>query len=97
MPRLLLVVPCYNEEKRLDVDAYRAFDGEILFVNYGSGDGTLSLLQSLQQSDPRRFSVLIGAADSVTAKRTRVFTRTGKDRQGLLFRNRKPRRRSASR
>jgi glycosyltransferase involved in cell wall biosynthesis len=58
MSRLLLVVPCFNEEKRLDVAAFRAFDAEFLFVNDGSSDGTLRLLESLHDSDPRRFSVL---------------------------------------
>jgi dolichyl-phosphate beta-glucosyltransferase len=58
MSRLLLVVPCYNEEQRLDADAFRASDAEFLFVNDGSTDGTLRLIQSLHDSDPRRFSVL---------------------------------------
>ena len=59
MPRLIVVVPCYNEEKRLDVDAFRAYRGaEFLFVNDGSGDGTLRVLQSLRDSDPSRFDVL---------------------------------------
>lgn len=60
---LILVVPCYNEEHRLPVDAFRAFalDGvrmQILFVNDGSTDGTLRLLQSIAAEDPSRYSVL---------------------------------------
>src|SRR4051794_34695976 len=59
MSRLLLVVPCFNEEKRLDVAAFREFAGaDFLFVNDGSRDGTLRVLKSLRDSDPRRFSVL---------------------------------------
>src|SRR5204863_2527967 len=58
MSRLLLVVPCFNEEKRLDAEAFRAFDADFLFVNDGSRDGTLRLLQSLRASDPQRFSIL---------------------------------------
>src|SRR5437764_14833346 len=58
MSRLLLVVPCYNEEKRLDVEAFRNFDANFLFVNDGSRDGTLRLLQSMRDSDPQRFDVL---------------------------------------
>lgn len=58
MSRLLVVVPCYNEEKRLDVEVFRAFDAEFLFVNDGSKDGTLRLLESMRDSDPGRFSVL---------------------------------------
>jgi glycosyltransferase involved in cell wall biosynthesis len=60
---LILVIPCYNEEKRLPVDELRAFSlagtrVEYLLVNDGSRDGTLRLLESLQQADPQTFSVL---------------------------------------
>jgi glycosyltransferase involved in cell wall biosynthesis len=58
-----VVVPCYNEEQRLDVEAFRRFAAEgaridFLFVNDGSRDGTLRLLQSLAAEDPGKFSVL---------------------------------------
>ena len=60
---LILVIPCYNEERRLPVDELRGFTLEgtnvhFLLVNDGSKDGTLRLLQSLQAEDPARFSVL---------------------------------------
>ena len=62
-PHLILVVPCFNEEHRLPVDALRevAIEGvrlEILLVDDGSSDGTFRLLDSLRASDPSRFSVL---------------------------------------
>ena len=49
--RVAVVVPCYNEEKRLDTAAFKAFrleghDVSFLFVNDGSRDGTLQLLHS---------------------------------------------------
>jgi len=52
---LILVVPCYNEEQRLPADEFRRFsipgaNIEFLFVNDGSVDGTLPLLQSLGHS-----------------------------------------------
>lgn len=60
---LILVVPCYNEERRLPVDELRRFvlpgmRVELLLVNDGSRDGTLRLIESLQREDPARFSVL---------------------------------------
>ena len=63
MSRVLLVVPCYNEAHRLNVDAFRSFrltghQIEFCFVNDGSADGTLSVLEALQAEDPARFSVL---------------------------------------
>jgi glycosyltransferase involved in cell wall biosynthesis len=59
---LTLVVPCYNEEHRLDAAAFRAFDGgsdrvDFLFVDDGSRDGTRRMLESLATGDSK-FSVL---------------------------------------
>jgi glycosyltransferase involved in cell wall biosynthesis len=60
---LVLVVPCFNEEKRLPVDELIGFEAselrfEILFVNDGSTDDTARLLASLVARDPSRFSLL---------------------------------------
>jgi glycosyltransferase involved in cell wall biosynthesis len=59
---VVIVVPCFNEEQRLDVEQFRAFrsddDVHFLFVNDGSTDGTLPLLEKLAASEPERFSVL---------------------------------------
>jgi glycosyltransferase involved in cell wall biosynthesis len=75
VPRAVIVVPCYNEEHRLDLDAFRRFrleghDVEFLFVNDGSSDATLSRLESIRAEDPSRFHVLDlgtnrGKADAV--------------------------------
>jgi glycosyltransferase involved in cell wall biosynthesis len=60
---LIVVVPCYNEEHRLPVEEFRRFrlDGarvEFCFVNDGSTDGTLRLIESLAAEDPARFCVV---------------------------------------
>ena len=60
---LILVIPCYNEERRLPVDELRAFElpgmrVELFLVNDGSRDGTLRLLESLAKENPQKFSVL---------------------------------------
>jgi glycosyltransferase involved in cell wall biosynthesis len=52
LARVTLVVPCYNEEKRLDTAAFRDFrlpnhQLEFLFVNDGSTDNTLQVVQSM--------------------------------------------------
>lgn len=75
-PRLILVVPCFNEEQRLPVDELRNFriDGvrlEILLVDDGSSDGTLRLLESLQTQDSERFSVLALEQNSGKAEAVR--------------------------
>ncbi len=59
----VIVVPCYNEEHRLQTDAFRSFAMaphrvDFCFVNDGSTDGTLRVLNALRDSDPSRFSVV---------------------------------------
>jgi len=63
VPRIALIVPCFNEEQRLDTDTFRTFalpgfDLQFLLVNDGSSDGTLRVLQSLRDSNPSRFDIL---------------------------------------
>jgi glycosyltransferase involved in cell wall biosynthesis len=50
--RVALVVPCFNEAARLDVDAFRTFQLpghqlEYVFVNDGSTDNTLRIIQAI--------------------------------------------------
>lgn len=63
MASAAIVVPCYNEEKRLDVASFHDFSDRLhritfLCVDDGSTDATLQLLQSLQAADQNKFSVL---------------------------------------
>lgn len=75
VPRIVLVVPCFNEEHRLDGAAFQRHratnpDVEFLFVNDGSGDGTLQSLERLIASGPAGFHLLhlarnVGKAEAV--------------------------------
>lgn len=51
MPNAVIVVPCYNEEARLDSAGFRPFlgrpDVHVLFVDDGSTDGTAAVLDRL--------------------------------------------------
>jgi glycosyltransferase involved in cell wall biosynthesis len=63
MNTLTLVVPCYNEAERLRPEPYRQALADypelhLLFVNDGSRDGTLQVLQSYAAADPGRIAVL---------------------------------------
>ena len=57
------MVPCYNEERRLRADAFYAFLADhrsvrILFVDDGSRDGTLRILNQLRERCDGRASIL---------------------------------------
>ncbi len=65
MESCTVVIPCYNEATRLRVDAYEAFlrsetsrGISLLFVNDGSLDGTLAVLNGLRTRLPEQVSVL---------------------------------------
>lgn len=73
---VIVVVPCYNEANRLDRDAFRRFrlEGhrvEFCFVDDGSRDGTLDVLQSLAAEDPERFGLLALERNSGKAEAVR--------------------------
>jgi dolichyl-phosphate beta-glucosyltransferase len=58
-----IIIPCYNEEDRFDPASFAKFANPshsvtFLFVNDGSTDRTLELLESLKASDPAKFSLL---------------------------------------
>ena len=57
-----IVIPCFNEEKRLDrarfIELSRAQDVSIVFVNDGSSDGTQAVLEGLREASPERIEAL---------------------------------------
>ena len=70
MARVVLVVPCYNEEKRLDVDAFAnyALPGHFVdfrFVDDGSTDGTARVLESIKE---RRGGVVVQRLEENSGK-----------------------------
>jgi glycosyltransferase involved in cell wall biosynthesis len=62
MTTTVIVVPCYNEAARLEVEAFRRFVAlgtklRFLFVNDGSTDETEAVLQRLCKTEPNYFSL----------------------------------------
>ncbi|HLH05459.1 MAG TPA: glycosyltransferase [Bryobacteraceae bacterium] len=60
---LALIIPCYNEAQRLDTDAFLDFataanDTYLLFVDDGSADNTVEVLEGMRTACPSRVHVL---------------------------------------
>ena len=62
MKKISILIPCYNEEQSLPLlypelvklmDANPGYEWELMFVNDGSKDNTLAVLQQLRQQDGR--------------------------------------------
>ncbi len=62
MKKISILIPCYNEEASLPLlytelvkvmDSCKSYDWEVLFINDGSCDNTLSLIKKLRQNDVR--------------------------------------------
>lgn len=62
MKKISILVPCYNEEKSIPLlypelkkimDGQPSYDWEVLFVNDGSKDNSLSQIKSLREDDKR--------------------------------------------
>lgn len=72
---ILVVVPCYNEEKRLHQEAFISFAHQtsncgFIFVNDGSSDKTADVLESLQKKLTKQVGVInlsqnVGKAEAV--------------------------------
>ena len=73
--RVLIVIPCYNEAKRLQVEAFRRFiessSVEIVFVDDGSRDNTREVLESLKASNPGRITIVATPANHGKAEAVR--------------------------
>jgi glycosyltransferase involved in cell wall biosynthesis len=72
----MIVIPCYNEEKRLNTLSILAFiqsspNLSLLFVDDGSKDQTLEVLEQLHQFAPDRISVLSLAKNAGKAEAVR--------------------------
>ncbi|MEQ8624989.1 MAG: glycosyltransferase family 2 protein [Vicingaceae bacterium] len=74
---VVVIIPCYNEDKRLAVEAFLSFCNQsnnqnisFLFVNDGSSDNTIKVLSTLEKSLPNNVHVLdlkknVGKAEAI--------------------------------
>ncbi len=72
-----LIVPCYNEADRLDVASFRSFlaagaGAHILFVDDGSRDGTVKVLERVREGYEGSASILPCATNGGKAEAVRL-------------------------
>lgn len=89
-----IIIPCYNEEKRIDTKAFEAFiqstnSYHLCFVNDGSKDQTLEVLKSIQQSNPDKVTVIdmkrnSGKAAAVRAGARYLYSKTNVRHIGFM-------------
>jgi glycosyltransferase involved in cell wall biosynthesis len=75
--RVCLVVPCYNEAKRLDTHSFREFLAghecvRILFVDDGSSDDTRKVLEQVREGWQERAAILPNQRNSGKAEAVRA-------------------------
>jgi glycosyltransferase involved in cell wall biosynthesis len=79
MPKTVLVVPCYNEEARLDVGQFTAFAKSgamgLLFVDDGSRDRTKDVLAKIAAAAPEGAAFLVLPANGGKAEAVRAGMR----------------------
>ena len=94
VPGVVLVVPCYNEERRLHADAFLRFASpglglRYVFVDDGSTDGTRALLGSLVERLPAAEVLALpangGKAEAVRQGMLRAVHLAREDASGATF------------
>lgn len=83
MPQTVIVIPCFNEQHRLDRSAVEALLEspaiELVFVDDGSTDGTGALLQAIAEAHPQRVEVVTLSANRGKAEAVRAGLRHALD------------------
>ncbi|NNC46020.1 MAG: glycosyltransferase family 2 protein [Winogradskyella sp.] len=89
-----IIIPCYNEEKRLNVDAFINFiktheNYHLCFVNDGSKDSTLNVLEAIRKEEKTRVSIVdvkknAGKASAVRSGARYLFNRVDVDYIGFI-------------
>lgn len=83
-----IVVPCFNEAHRLDVASFETYLHEhsgvsFIFVNDGSSDDTLGVLESIQRAHPSRVEVIDQQPNQGKAQAVRAGIRSALSREAL--------------
>jgi glycosyltransferase involved in cell wall biosynthesis len=90
MPRLALVVPCFNERHRLDPEAFLAWirahpDDELVFVDDGSTDDSPEVLREIEAAADGRARVVALEANAGKAEAVRRGVEAALEREPDYF------------
>lgn len=82
-PRTYVIVPCYNEEQRLDTDYWniltKSLDFQWIFVNDGSTDNTKSILEEIKNKTALNLEVNSGKAEAIRYGINYAINRSGEN------------------
>lgn len=89
-----IIIPCYNEENRLNTQAFIDFaqshpDHILCFVNDGSSDDTIKVLNSMKLAVPQRIQIVhmeknVGKAEAVRAGALSLYQDSSIDYIGFI-------------
>ncbi len=90
MQKTGIVIPCYNERARLSKESFLVFAEanpavSFIMVDDGSDDGTMSLLEDLQRSNPVQFFALRLSNNKGKAEAVRHGMKAAMDWQPFEF------------
>ncbi|PWU11820.1 MAG: family 2 glycosyl transferase [Terriglobia bacterium] len=90
MAQCVIVVPCYNEASRLNTAEFRNYLARaphvsMLFVNDGSSDDTLAVLQRMQAALPEQVEVLDMAKNSGKGEAVRLGLLQALERKDAVY------------
>ena len=75
-PRVTVVVPCYNESRRLPVSEFRQFlmrsSCDFVFVDDGSRDNTVGVVEQIREGNENRVTLLRSPANRGKAEAVRL-------------------------
>jgi len=88
MSRVIVAIPCFNEERRMPRDSVRALvrdsSLDVVLVDDGSTDGTHDLLESLRGEAPDRIALLTLPANGGKAEAVRHGLLSALDRADIV-------------
>lgn len=90
MQKICVIIPCFNEEKRLEVETFSDFirknDVQFCFVNDGSTDKTLSYIEEIKKAAPEMVCIIDLKKNKGKAEAVRIgFLKAFEEKQSEII------------